>query len=472
MDRDDIALVGLAVMGQNLVLNMERNGLSVAVYNRTAGKTEEFLAGPAAGKKIHAARSLDELTSMLSRPRRIMIMVKAGAAVDRVIDELEALLEEGDVLMDCGNSHFEDTERRQQRLESRGVRFLGVGVSGGEQGALLGPSIMPGGDEEAYAGMEDVFSRIAARVDDEPCVGYIGRSGAGHFVKMVHNGIEYGDMQLIAEAYDLLHRGLGISNEELAAVFEEWNKGTLSSFLIEISAAVLRQRDEPGGGELVEVILDEAGQKGTGRWTSRAAADLGVPVPTIDAAVCARAMSARRDERLQAAEVLGGPESQGGSAAPRGEKFVSLVADALYASKICSYAQGFDLLRAAGAAYGYGLRPAQIARIWRGGCIIRAGLLNDVTNALDENAGLANLLLAPGFSKALSSLQAPWREVVSTATSLGIPFAATCASLAYYDSYRSRRLPANLIQAQRDYFGAHTYKRTDREGTFHSRWGS
>ncbi|RMF28021.1 MAG: decarboxylating NADP(+)-dependent phosphogluconate dehydrogenase [Chloroflexi bacterium] len=467
MSEHDIGLIGLAVMGQNLVLNMERHGFRVAVYNRTAARTQAFIEGPAAGKRITATYALEELVAALKRPRVVMLMVKAGAPVDIFIGKLKPLLEPGDILIDGGNSFFKDTERRSQELEAAGIHYLGVGISGGEEGALWGPSIMPGGQREAYARVEPIFTAIAARVNGDPCVTYIGPRGAGHYVKMVHNGIEYGDMQLIAEAYDLLHRGLGLSAQELHRVFARWNEGVLSSYLIEITADIFTRLDEETGRPLVDLILDEAEQKGTGRWTSQDALDLGVPTPTINAAVEARILSAYKEERERAAQVLSGP--QGRFSGDR-ETFINAVGDALYAAKVCTYAQGMALLREASRAYGYDLNYGEIARIWRGGCIIRARFLDDVRAAFAEEPDLPNLLLAPFFREAVASRQEAWRTVLQTAIALGIPTPALSASLAYFDGYRSARLPANLIQAQRDYFGAHTYRRVDREGVFHTEW--
>ena len=468
MGTHDIGLIGLAVMGQNLVLNMERNGFRVAVYNRTGSKTQAFVEGPAAGKNITATYSVEDLVAALKKPRIVMIMVKAGAAVDAVISQVKPYLEPGDLIIDGGNSFFRDTERRSQELAADGIHLLGVGISGGEEGALWGPSIMPGGQREAYALVEPIFTAIAAKVDGEPCVTYIGPRSAGHYVKMVHNGIEYGDMQLIAEAYDILHRGLGLSAQELHEVFARWNEGVLSSYLIEITADIFTYIDEETGRPLVELILDKAGQKGTGRWTSQNALDLGVPTPTINAAVEARIISAYKAERERAAEVLGGPDGhyQGDR-----QSFIDAVGDALYAAKICSYAQGFALLRAASQEYDYNLNYSEIARIWRGGCIIRARFLDDVRAAFAEEPDLPNLLLAPFFRDAVASRQEALRHVLCTAIELGIPTPALSASLAYFDAYRSARLPANLIQAQRDYFGAHTYERVDKEGVFHTAWG-
>jgi len=465
----DFGIIGLAVMGQNLALNIERNGFSVAVYNRTAARTEEFMAGPAKGKDIRAAYTIKEFVEALEKPRKIMIMVKAGPPVDAVIEQLVPYLEPGDLVIDGGNSFFKDTERRAQTLEEKGILYIGTGISGGEYGALYGPSIMPGGQREAYALVEPIFTAIAAKVNGDPCVTYIGPRGAGHYVKMVHNGIEYGDMQLIAESYDILHRAGGLSAAELHEVFAEWNRGELQSYLIEITADIFARIDEETGKPLVEVILDEAKQKGTGKWTSQNALDLGVPTPTINAAVVSRIISSYKEERVAASKVLSGPpiKYEGDR-----ETLIQDVRDALYAAKICSYAQGFTLLRAASHEYDYGLNLTEIARIWRGGCIIRAGFLNDVSAAFQRNPELPNLLLDPYFKEAVESRQDALRRVIQTAVGLGIPCLAFSASLAYYDAYRTARLPANLTQAQRDYFGAHTYRRIDKEGVFHTEWQS
>ncbi|MDH7489786.1 MAG: NADP-dependent phosphogluconate dehydrogenase [Anaerolineae bacterium] len=460
-------LIGLAVMGQNLALNIESRGYSVAVYNRTAERTREFAETRTAGKRIVPTYTLEELVQALERPRRILLMVKAGKPVDEIIQQIAPLLDKGDLLIDGGNSFFMDTERRSAQLAEAGLLYIGTGISGGEEGALKGPSIMPGGQPEAYALVEDMFKAIAAKVDGDPCVSYIGPRGAGHYVKMVHNGIEYGDMQLISEAYDILHRGLGLSASELHDIFAEWNKGELSSYLIEITANIFAKVDPDTGKPLVDVILDEAEQKGTGKWTSQNALDLGVPTPTINSAVEGRLLSAYKHERVHAAKVLSGPQPvfHGDRAA-----FIQDVRGALYASKICSYAQGMALLRAASREYGYNLRLDELARIWRGGCIIRAKLLGRIREAFLRDPDLPNLLLDAEFKDAVESRQDSWRRVVQAAVGMGIPCAAMSVSLAYFDAYRSDRLPANLLQAQRDYFGAHTYKRIDKPGTFHTEW--
>jgi 6-phosphogluconate dehydrogenase len=467
MKECDIGVIGLAVMGQNLALNMARNSFMVAVYNRTGAKTEAFIEGPGAGTNITATYSLEELVGALKRPRLVMMMVQPGAPVDEVIAQLMPYLEPGDVIMDGGNSFFPDTERRSQELETRGFKYLGVGISGGEGGALWGPSIMPGGQHSAYILAEAILTAIAARADGEPCVTYIGPRGSGHFVKMVHNGIEYADMQLIAEAYDILHQLLGLSAAELHPVFARWNEGELSSYLMEITADIFLFIDEETGQPLVDLILDQAEQKGTGRWTVQSALDLGVPTPSINAAVETRLISTYKAEREQAAGVLTGPRGryQGDRQA-----FVDALGDALYASKICSYAQGFALLRTASRQYEYNLNCSEIAGIWRNGCIIRARFLDDVRAAYTQAPELANLLLAPFFRQAVGGRHKALRQVIATAAKFGIPIPAMGASLAYYDSYRSAQLPANLTQAQRDYFGAHTYRRLDREGVFTTKW--
>jgi 6-phosphogluconate dehydrogenase len=460
-------LIGLAVMGENLVLNIERNGFPLSVFNRTAAKTDEFMAQRGQGKQITPTYSVEEFVKSLDRPRKIMIMVKAGAPVDATIDQLKPFLEEGDMIIDGGNSLYTDTDRRVADLESTGLRFIGMGVSGGEEGALNGPSMMPGGSKAAYAEIEPIVTKIAAQVDDGPCVTYIGPGGAGHYVKMVHNGIEYGDMQLIAEAYDLLKNTLGLGGEQLHEVFAEWNTtDELNSFLIEITANIFKKMDE-SGVPLVEVIMDAAGQKGTGRWTVQTALELGVSIPTIIAAVNARIMSSIKQERVAAAQVLTGPT---GKYEGDTKAFVSMIRDALYCSKICSYAQGMALLSKASQEFGYDLNLSETARIWKGGCIIRAGFLNKIKDAFKEDPSLPNLLMAPEFKQTILDRQESWREVLSVSAKLGLPVPAFSASLDYFDSYRRDRLPQNLTQAQRDYFGAHTFERTDKPGTFHAEW--
>jgi 6-phosphogluconate dehydrogenase len=469
MAKNQFGLIGLAVMGQNLVLNAADHGFSVSVYNRTASKTDEFMAGEAKEKKITATYSLEEFVDSLERPRIIQIMVKAGSPVDAVIDQLKPLLDQGDIIIDGGNSFFPDTERRARALEADNLRYIGMGVSGGEEGARYGPSLMPGGTEEAYQFIESLVMAIAAKApaDNAPCVTYIGPGGAGHYVKMVHNGIEYGDMQLIAESYALLKTALNPSAEEFHQIFSDWNAGELSSFLIEITANIFTKMDEETGQPLVDLILDKAGQKGTGRWTSQNALDVGSPIPTITAAVDARIISAFKDERVAASKILSGPTAK---YTGNRQQLIDNVRAALYTSKICSYAQGMALLRTASAEYNYSLDLAEIARIWRAGCIIRAELLDDITNAYRRNINLPNLLIDDQFKEAVQSRQDAWRFAVKTAVELGVPAPAMSTSLAYFDAYRSARLPANLIQAQRDYFGAHTFERTDKEGVFHANW--
>jgi 6-phosphogluconate dehydrogenase len=467
MSKQQFGLIGLAVMGQNLALNVERNGFSVAVYNRTAARTEEFMAGPAKRKNIQAAYSVEELVDALDKPRKIMLMVKAGAPVDDTIVQLKPHLEPGDLIIDGGNSFFGDTERRAQELAEAGINYVGTGVSGGEYGALWGPSIMPGGQPEAWEIVKLIFTAIAAKVNGDPCVTYVGPRGSGHYVKMVHNGIEYGDMQLIAESYDILKRIGGLSAAELHQVFAEWNQGELKSYLIEITADIFARMDDETGKPLVEVILDEAKQKGTGKWTSQSALDLGAPTPTINAAVESRIVSAYKDERVAASQVLSGPEIRfdGGRAG-----FIRDLRDALYAAKICSYAQGFALLRAASQEYDYNLKYGEIARIWRGGCIIRAAFLDDIRTAFERKPDLSNLLMDPEFGEAVQQRQGALRRVIQAAVTNGVPCLAFSSALAYFDAYRTARLPANLTQAQRDYFGAHTYRRIDKEGSFHTEW--
>jgi 6-phosphogluconate dehydrogenase len=468
MALQDFGLIGLAVMGENLALNIERNGFSVAVYNRTASRTDEFMTERAKDRQIKATYTPEEFVASLSKPRRILVMVKAGGPVDAVIQQLKPMLEPGDILIDGGNSLFDDTVRRTQELESVGLRFIGMGVSGGEEGALNGPSLMPGGTAEAYTALEPILVKMAAQVDDGPCVTYIGPGGAGHYVKMVHNGIEYGDMQLIAEAYDLLKNVAGLDHLQLHQVFTEWNKtDELNSFLIEITAQIFSYVDPDTQKALVELVLDEAGQKGTGRWTVMSALELGVPIPTIIAAVNARIASSHRSERLVAAKQLQGPSiTFSGDVAA----FTDMVRDALYCSKICSYAQGMALLSAASKDMSFNLNLSEISRIWKGGCIIRAAFLDKIKKAFADEPELSNLLLAPEFKQSILDRQTAWREVISTAATMGIPVPAFSASLDYFDTFRRDRLPQNLTQAQRDLFGSHTYQRIDREGTFHTEW--
>jgi len=468
MEKSNIGIIGLGVMGHNLALNMERNGFAVAGYDLDAKKTQTFLETKAAGKRVTGVYSPADLMAILEKPRRVLIMVPAGPAVDSAIAHLKPHMEPGDILIDGGNSFFQDTERRSQELAKEGFNYVGMGVSGGEEGALWGPSLMPGGQPEAWEALKPILRAIAAKSDDgEPCVEYMGPRGSGHFVKMVHNGIEYGDMQLIAEAYDILHRGAGLSPLELSKIFGEWNEGILSSYLIQITAEILSKVDPDNGQPLVDFILDEAQQKGTGKWTSQNALDVGAPTPTINAAVESRIISALKTQRVAASQVLRGP-----SATFTGDKLklVDAVRDALYASKITSYAQGLGLLRIASDEYKYNLEMAGIAKIWRAGCIIRARLLGDIMAAYQRNPGLVNLMLDDSFRTVLENSQDSWRYVLQTAIGLGIPVLAMNASLAYFDAYRSAVLPANLTQAQRDYFGAHTYRRVDKEGVFHTEW--
>jgi 6-phosphogluconate dehydrogenase len=464
----DIGVVGLGVMGSNLALNMERHGFRVAGYDLDAAKAKALVSGPGAGKNITLSESPEALMAILQKPRRILVMVPAGSAVDSAIAHLKGYLEASDILIDGGNSFFLDTERRSKQLAVEGLHYVGMGVSGGEQGALWGPSIMPGGQREAWEALAPILRAIAAKADDGvPCVEHMGPGGAGHYVKMVHNGIEYGDMQLIAEMYDLLARGLGLSAPQLSGIFAEWNQGELKSYLIEITGEVLAKIDPETNRPLVDVILDEAQQKGTGKWTSQNALDLGAPIPTINAAVESRILSALKPQRTVAGRLIRGPMSQYSGDRQR---LIDAARDALYASKITSYAQGLGLLRLASDEYGYNFQPGAIAKIWRAGCIIRASLLGEITEAFGRDPGLVNLLLDEVFRGAIERRQEAWRFVLQTAIGLGVPVLAMSASLAYFDAYRSERLPANLTQAQRDYFGAHTYRRTDRPGVFHTNW--
>ncbi|MDJ0594895.1 MAG: decarboxylating NADP(+)-dependent phosphogluconate dehydrogenase [Pleurocapsa sp. MO_226.B13] len=470
MAKRTFGVIGLAVMGENLALNVESRGFPIAVYNRTAAKTETFMAERAQGKDVKAAYSLEEFVQILERPRNILVMVKAGKPVDAVIDQLRPLLDKGDTIIDGGNSLYEDTERRTRDLESTGLGFVGMGVSGGEEGALNGPSLMPGGTESGYRDLEPILTKIAAQVDDGPCVTYIGPGGAGHYVKMVHNGIEYGDMQLIAEAYDLMRNTLDLSADELQEVFSNWNHtDELDSFLIEITADIFSNIDPKTDKPLVDSILDAAGQKGTGRWTVVSSLELGIPIPTIYAAVNARVMSAYKEQRVAASKEI--PASSGKYDGNK-QDFINKVRDALYCSKMCSYAQGMALLGKASAEFDFNLNLAEIARIWKGGCIIKARFLDKIKKAFNENPDLPNLLLAPEFKQSILDRQAAWREVLATANQLGIAVPAFSSSLDYFDSYRRARLPQNLTQAQRDYFGAHTYERVDQpRGEFsHHEW--
>ncbi len=466
----DMGLIGLAVMGENLVLNMESHGYAVAVYNRTPARVDDFVAGRAKGKRIVGCHSVQELVAALKRPRKLMMMVKAGPAVDQVIEEVAPLLEPGDILIDGGNTHYPDTTRRTKALKERGLLFIGTGVSGGEEGALKGPSIMPGGDPAAWPHVKPIFQNIAAKAPDgSPCCDWVGSEGAGHYVKMVHNGIEYGDMQLIGEAYDLLRRVAGLGTDDLHEVFARWNRGHLDSYLIEITRDIFGYRDPESGRPLVDLILDAAGQKGTGKWTVNSALDLASPLTLVTEAVFARCLSAQKDERVAAASVLKGPE-------PRftGEKkaFIDDVEMALYASKIVSYAQGFALMTAMANESGWTINSGAVALMWRGGCIIRSVFLGKIKEAFDRNPKLTNLLVDPYFAEEVQRVQAGWRRAVSTGVLCGIPLPAMSSALAYFDGYRCGRLPANLLQAQRDYFGAHTYERVDRPRGqfFHTNW--
>lgn len=470
MSKADIGLVGLAVMGENLALNMMNKGFTVAVFNRTVATVENFVNGRAKGKSVVGCKSYKELCESLKTPRKIMTMVKAGGPVDAVINEVLPFLSPGDIIIDGGNSHFPDTNRRVEELAKKGILFVGAGVSGGEEGALTGPSIMPGGSREAWPHVKPIFQAIAAKVDDgSPCCDWVGDAGAGHFVKMVHNGIEYGDMQLICEAYQLLHEYVGLSYDELHKVFCEWNKGELDSFLIEITADIFAKKDDETGKPMVDVILDAAGQKGTGKWTASVALDLGMPLTLIGEAVFARCLSSLKDERTRASKVLKGPKP-----AFSGDKqqFINDVKNALYCSKIVSYAQGFTLMAAAAKEFKWDLNYGGVALMWRGGCIIRSKFLGKIKEAFDKVPGLENLLLDPFFSETVTQGQEGWRRVVAAAAMNGIPVPTFSSALSYFDGYRMERLPANLLQAQRDYFGAHTYERTDkpRGEFFHTNW--
>jgi len=470
MSTYDIGLIGLAVMGENLVLNMERNGYSVAVFNRTISKVEDFINGRARGKNIKGCHSIEELVASLERPRKVMMLVKAGKPVDDFIDLIAPHLEEGDIIIDGGNSYFPDTIRRTKYVEDKGLLYIGTGVSGGEEGALLGPSIMPGGSAKAWPFIKEIFQAISAKVEGNvPCCEWIGNDGAGHFVKMVHNGIEYGDMQMITEAYAIMKNVLGMSHQKMAEVFAEWNKGELDSYLIEITRDILRKTDAETGKPMVDVILDTAGQKGTGRWTSLEALNLGTPTATIAEAVFARSMSAIKEERVAASALLQGPKVKF-----KGDKreFLEKIRKGLFASKICSYAQGFQLMKAAAKEYNWDLNYGEIALMWRGGCIIRAQFLGNIKEAFNKKPDLSNLLLDDYFKNIIHENQDAWREVIAAAVQNGIPVPAFSSALAYFDGYRSEVLPANLLQAQRDYFGAHTYERVDkpRGEFFHTNW--
>ncbi len=477
MAKADIGLIGLAVMGENLALNIESRGFQIAVFNRTVSKVDNFIESRAKGKNFVGAHSIEEFVDSLSTPRKMILMVQAGFAVDACINQLTPHLSEGDLIIDGGNSNFSDTIRRSNDLAEKRIRFMGTGISGGEEGARYGPAMMPGGDREAYALVEPIFTKIAAQVDGVPCVSYIGPDGAGHYVKMVHNGIEYGDMQIISEAYVLMKNALGMSAAEIHQVFKDWNQGELDSYLIEITADVFTQMDK-SGTPLVDVILDAAGQKGTGKWTSISALDAGISAPTIAEAVFARCISAVKEERVKASQIINGPSGK-----YEGDKseLLQAIHDALYASKICSYAQGFALMREASSEHNWNLDPGTIALGWRGGCIIRARLLHRIADAYERDPSLPNLLVDPYFREVIERTQNNWRHVVATAAQLGIPVPAFSSALAYFDSYRSERLSANLIQAQRDYFGAHTYNRIEADGktvvgadgkptVFHTEW--
>jgi len=467
--QSDIGLIGLAVMGQNLALNMDDHGFKVAVFNRTVSKVDDFVNGNAKGTKVVGTHSIEELVSVLKRPRRVMLMIKAGQPVDDFIELLIPHLEKGDIIIDGGNSNYQDTMRRTEHVESKGLLYIGTGISGGEEGARHGPSIMPGGSPEAWPHVKPIFQAIAAKVTDgTPCCDWVGENGAGHYVKMTHNGIEYGDMQLISESYFLMKEALGMSHDEMHQVFAEWNEGKLDSYLIEITRDILAHKDEDGE-PLLEKILDTAGQKGTGKWTAISALEMGIPLTLISEAVLARFLSALKEERVAASRVLTGPKPKFD-----GDKgsFVNDIHDALYASKIISYTQGYMLMRAAAAEYGWNLNYGGIALMWRGGCIIRSVFLGKIKEAFDKDPNLANLLLDDYFKEQVGSAQAAWRRVIAKAVEMGIPVPAMSSALAFYDGYRRERLPANMLQAQRDYFGAHTYERVDRPRGefFHTNW--
>ncbi len=468
-EKADIGLIGLAVMGENLVLNMESKGFTVAVYNRTTEKVDKFINGRGKGKNFIGAKTIEDFVNSLEKPRKVMLLVKAGQPVDDFIEKVLPYLDKGDIIIDGGNSHFPDTIRRTKYVESKGLLYIGTGVSGGEEGALMGPSIMPGGSKEAWTHVKDIFQKISAKVEDgSPCCDWVGENGAGHFVKMVHNGIEYGDMQLITEAYQIMKDLLGLSHDEMHEVFKKWNEGELDSYLIEITRDILAYKDEDGE-PMVEKILDTAGQKGTGKWTGIAALDLGVPLTLIGESVFSRCISAQKEERVIASKILSGPTPKF-----TGDKkeFIEDLRQALFASKIISYAQGYVLLKEAAKEYGWELNYGPIALMWRGGCIIRSVFLGKIKDAFDANPDLNNLLLDPYFKDIIMNAQNSWRKVCATAITNGIPAPALCSALNYYDGYRTERLPANLLQAQRDYFGAHTYERVDRKKGefFHTNW--
>ena len=467
MGKQQIGVIGLAVMGKNLAFNIESRGYSISVYNRSSDKTEAMMK-EAEGKNVLPTYSIEEFVNSLEKPRKILIMVKAGAATDATIAQLTPHLDKGDIIIDGGNTFFKDTQRRNEELSKQGFYFIGTGVSGGEEGALKGPSIMPGGQKEAYELVAPILKAISAKVGEDDCCTYIGPDGAGHYVKMVHNGIEYGDMQLISESYALLRHILGLNAQELHEVFAEWNKGELDSYLIEITADIFTKTDEETGKPMVDIILDKAGQKGTGKWTSQSALDLGVPLPIITESVFARFLSALKEERVAASKVLSGPARK--EFAGDKQAFIESIRKALYMSKICSYAQGFAQMKAASDEFNWDLQYGDIAMIFRGGCIIRAQFLQKIKDAYDRNPELKNLLLDEYFKEIVTSYQDALREVIGTAIQAGIPVPCFSAALSYYDSYRAETLPANLLQAQRDYFGAHTYERVDKEGIFHTEW--
>jgi len=468
MSKQQIGVVGLAVMGKNLAMNIESRGYSVSVFNRSREKTDEMLSKEAKGKNVKGTYTIEEFVQSLESPRKILLMVMAGKPTDDTIQQLVPHLDKGDILIDGGNAYFPDTQRRNKELEAQGIRFIGTGVSGGEEGALKGPSIMPGGQKDAYELVEPILTAISAKVGDDACCTYIGPDGAGHYVKMVHNGIEYGDMQLICEAYQLLKDVLGADTDELHTIFSEWNTGELDSYLIEITADIFKQKDAETGKPMVDVILDTAGQKGTGKWTSQSALDLGVPLSIITESVFSRFISAMKQERVEASKILKGPQATAFSGDR--QSFIEAVRRALYASKICSYAQGFAQMRAASEQYGWNLEYGNIAMIFRGGCIIRAQFLQNIKDAYDRSPELKNLLLDSYFQSIVENYQQAWRQVITEAVSRGIPVPGFASAIAYYDSYRTERLPANLLQAQRDYFGAHTFQRVDKEGVFHFDW--
>jgi 6-phosphogluconate dehydrogenase len=472
MAEADIGMAGLGVMGLNLALNMERNGHTVAIWNREPAAVDKFMAGEGSDKRFVGTKSPEEFVKSLKRPRKIVMLIKAGAPVDWTMDQFKPFLEEGDILIDGGNSWFEDTRRREAALRAENLRFIGSGVSGGEEGALWGPSLMPGGAREAYEEIRPIWEAISAKTEDGACTTYVGPDGAGHFVKMVHNGIEYGDMQLIAEAYDILRRVLGMNDEQLAETFAEWNKGLLDSYLIQITSEVFRVKDEETGKPLVDLVLNKAGQKGTGKWTAQVALDLGIVIPTINSAIEARFVSAMKEERVAASKIVNGPQVS--ALSDEGRDLVNAVHDALYASKICSYAQGFNLIRAGSDEWKWDINLSEMARIWKGGCIIRARFLDRIKAAYERDPNLKNLLLDEDFRAWMQGAQDNWRKCISTAQQHGVPVMAMAASLAYFDSYRTASLPQNLTQAQRDYFGAHTYERIDKPelGAIHTDWES